>query len=129
MSEFEKLKSRLDTLAESYREDITKQLGDLVQKLGKNGQNALIIGGSLLAAYLVVRVINGKSTHTGNQIVAEEEKGGIIYREIPVKRETFLNKLTGQLTEQLLVFVLTLAKEKLIEFLTENQQNADSKDD
>lgn len=114
MSEIsEQLKKQLSMATEEYKEDIQVALKDVANRMGKTGMNALIITGSLLISYLLYRGIAGPTKKKKKELEDGEEgaESGSTYN--------MLDRLADQVLEQTLVFLLNLAKERLIAYLTE----------
>ncbi len=109
-------KATLSLAAEKYKQAIENQVGDLKANAGKIGKNALIIGGTLVAGYLVVRLLVGKEKPGKVQTPAENRYLPVA----PVKREFTLVNLIKQ---QIALFLVAIAKEKIIQVIEQLRKN------
>ncbi len=115
MSRKEELEKQNSALKGALQDQLNNLRGD-VQKVGKS---ALLIGGSLLATYLVVDALTAKrKKKKKNKSQARVEEKVV---EKPVKD----NWLLSTAKEQAVIFLLGLAAQQLANFLSE----LDSKDD
>ena len=118
MNEQNDLKTHLFELSQDYKQEIEEGIRFVLSKMGKTTVNALVISGSLTFAYLLYKGITKGST-TKKKISKSEEP-----QEEYEQRSGIMDQLTEKLIEQTLIFLLTIAKEKLIEFLN-RQENHD----
>ncbi|MDJ1484022.1 hypothetical protein QNI16_26230 [Cytophagaceae bacterium YF14B1] len=109
-------KASLNRATEKYKKAIENQVGDLKANAGKIGKNALIIGGTLVAGYLIVRVLVGKDKTT--QLSFEKEERNL--PAAPVKRESAIVSLIKQ---QIALFLIAIAKEKLFQAIEQLRKN------
>ena len=116
------LKKQLAKSSSSYREDVEDAFHQVVGKLGKTGINVLIISGSLLVSYLLYKGIAGKPATSKSK--KKEGENGV---DEPGKLETFVDRMAERVVEQTMVFLLQFAKERLLAFLEE--VNEESEDD
>lgn len=114
------LKQQLRDTSENYKQEIGVALKAATDSLGKSGINALIISGALLTSYLLYRGLSGgKSTKRkkGDDETDVEEN----------QAYTMVDKMADKVLEQTMIFLLTLAKEKLVDYLNETlKDNGDS---
>lgn len=121
MSEItDELKKQLLETSNEYKDDIQDALKQAVERLGKTGVNIAIIGGTLLVSYLLYRGIAGSDKKKSKEKKGDESQSSPeIYG--------MMDKLADKVLEQTLVFLLTLAKERLMSWLSEqNEENGDS---
>ena len=114
------LRNQLSAATEEYRDEINEALKQVVDRIGRTGMNAIIISGSLLVSYLLYRGISGGSKKKKPK--QEEDSDSL-----EVQTYTMLDRMADKVLEQTLVFLLTLAKERLMEYLSElSQKNEDT---
>jgi len=99
-------KATLSRTTEKYKQAIENQVDDLKVNAGKIGKNALIIGGTLVASYLIVRLLVGK----GKSKETAAPKENRYLPVAPVKRESSIVSLIKQ---QIALFLIAIAKEKI----------------
>ncbi|MDJ1470945.1 hypothetical protein QNI19_34790 [Cytophagaceae bacterium DM2B3-1] len=109
-------KASLNRATEKYKKAIENQVGDLKANAGKIGKNALIIGGTLVAGYLIVRMLVGKDKTTKLSFEKEERN----LPAAPVKRESAIVSLIKQ---QIALFLIAIAKEKLLQVIEQLRKN------
>ncbi|MCE7993885.1 MAG: hypothetical protein HEP71_17995 [Roseivirga sp.] len=115
MSKREELQKQNNDLKGALQDQLNNMKGD-VQKVGKS---ALLIGGSLLATYLLVDALTAKRKKKKKS----KDKGNV--QEEVVKKPAKDNLLLSTAKEQAVIFLLGLAAQQLATFLSE----LDSKDD
>lgn len=115
MSKREELENKNNALKGSLQDQLNNLKGD-VQKVGKS---ALLIGGSLLATYLLVDALTSKTKKKKKN--KDKDRG----EEEVVKKPAKDNLLLSTAKEQAVIFLLGLAAQQLATFLSE----LDSKDD
>ncbi|MCS6973127.1 MAG: hypothetical protein N2044_02320 [Cyclobacteriaceae bacterium] len=115
-------KMRLQRKAAAQREELETEFEELTVRTEKILTNALIIGGALALAYLVVRQFTGgtskkkeknKNIQGSGTAEPEPEEGGSPLSSI-------LTQVGTVLATQATVFLLSLAKEKLTAYLRES---------
>ena len=110
-----KKKEVLHNTSDQYKKAIKSDLDGLKKNARKWGKNALIIGGTLLAAYSFVKIFFDSDTNSvgaGDEEVEPPSKD----HKLPANtnHESIIVRM---IKEQLAAFLLNLAKKKLIEFL------------
>ena len=114
------LKRKLQESTDDYKEEIRAALKSMTDSLGKTGINALIISGTLLTAYLLYKGLAKEAKPSKKKQLSGPQ-------ETEVREYTMMDKITDRIVEQTLLFLLAIAKEKLIEFLNEtSDHNGDS---
>lgn len=120
----EDIKRQLSDTATLYRDELREGIKLVGQSLGKTGINALIISGALVGGYLMFRLISGSDDTPKKKkikIVPQE------YEYSEPKPPSVLDRIADRLLEEALVFALSLAKEKLREFLdSQYEENGDT---
>ena len=119
------LKRQLLQTSDTYKEEIRDALKSAGESLGKNGVNALIITGALVTSYLLYRGLAGGSSKPKKKRKQVEGEGGA--EEVQEQVYTMMDRMADKVLEQSLVFLLTLAKEKLEAYLnqSENEENSE----
>ena len=123
------IKSRILKKTARYREDLEDEAKILSDRTEKMVTNALIIGGTLALTYFAYRQFSGGS---------KKKKGGIkkikVVGAAPAEQETedvieeetgpskIITQIGTALVSQASVFLLSLAKEKLAEYLQSQEQ-------
>jgi len=103
-------KEELQQANKKIKNSIDAQLNDLKQNVDKIGKGALIIGGGLLGAYVLTQTLT-KSDKT-----KKSKRVKIAKRESSQPKD---NLLMSTVKEQVFIFVLGLAAQKLTSFLNE----------
>ena len=96
----------------AFKEALQNQLDNLKGDAQKMGKSALMIGGGLVATYLIVDALTAKKKKKRKNREKAEEDGET---KKPVKD----NLLLSTAKEQAIVFLLGLAATKLASFLSE----------
>ncbi len=113
---FSDRKASLKQVTEKYKNAIENQVGDLKENAGKIGRNAMVIGGVLVVGYLVARLIAGSE----KKQVKIDENYHPNMPVAPVRREFGLVSLIKQ---QIALFLVAIAKEKLLEAIEQIRKN------
>jgi hypothetical protein len=109
-------KAKLSLTTEKYKKAIENQVDDLKANAGKIGKNALIIGGTLVISYALVKLLVGRNK-TPKAPGPEENR----YLPVaPVKRESGIVSLIKQ---QIALFLIAIAKEKIIQAIEQLRKN------
>jgi len=118
MNEQNELKAHLLELSQDYKNEIEEGIRFVFSKMGKTTINALVISGSLAFAYLLYKGITKSNSGSSKKLKKSDEP-----QEEYVHRSGVMDQLTDKLIEQTLIFLLTIAKEKLIEFLNRQEDH------
>lgn len=113
-------KQELEKQNKAYKGALQNQLNNLKGDVQKVGKSALLIGGSLLATYLLVDALTAKRKKKKKN----KDKSGAA-EEVIIKKPAKDNLLLSTAKEQAVIFLLGLAAQQLGSFLSE----LDSKDD
>jgi hypothetical protein len=127
LMEGDDMKRELLRKSAMHRDEIEGDVKLITQNTEKIITNALIIGGSLALSYFLVRQFSGgsrkKSKHKTPKIKVVHDSPEVVEVE---KSEAASPGMVGQLgavlASQASVFLLNLAKEKLMEYLQERGQ-------
>jgi hypothetical protein len=114
-----------------HRQDLEEEVRLISERTEKVVTNALIIGGTLAAAYFLMRQFSGSPSKKKKAVVpkiklvkAKEETGETEVIEEP-SAPGIVTQIGTALASQATVFLLSIAKEKLMEYL---QSQFDKKD-
>ena len=115
-----KLVKKSNLLEGSIEEDLDK-IKDYFQE---NGQNALVIGGTLLGAYLLLRLLtsSGSDDEQITTIPATTNPQPVVH----MVREEQESVIVKQIKASITLFLISIAKQKLQEFI-ENYGKEESK--
>jgi hypothetical protein len=116
------VKSKLLSKSARYREDLEEEAKEITDRTEKLIKNALIIGGSLALAYFAYKQFSGGSKKKKVKVkkvkpaasVSEVEEEEV---EEASSQNNVLSHIGTALVSQASVFLLSLAKEKLAEYL------------
>jgi hypothetical protein len=124
----DEMKQELMRKSAKHREEIEGDFKLITQNTEKIITNALIIGGSLAVTYYLVTKLSGSSKKKGKRKAAKIK---LVQSGAPETVETtqvepsspgVVTQLGTALASQASVFLLNLAKEKLMEYLAERAQ-------
>lgn len=112
LTDYVKRKDALNKTAFAYKRSLLGELKDLKINLNKWTQVAIAVGGALVISYVVYRMVKGG----GNKVV----KGG---GSKPVKIKTYTEEspIIRMIKENIATFLLSIAKQKLMEFLEQQK--------
>jgi predicted nucleotidyltransferase len=105
-----KLVKKSNLLEGSIEEDLDK----IKEYFQENGQNALVIGGTLLGAYLLLRLLtsSGSDNDHGTTIPATNQQP-----VVHMVREEQDSTIVKQIKASISLFLISIAKQKLQEFI------------
>ena len=95
----------------AFKESLEEQLETLKSNFSSAGKNALWIGGGLIGAYGLIKLLNNKPTRKGKKKKKPEGQ------KIHVTHEESV--ISSEIKKQVIVFLLGLALERLTRFLKE----------
>lgn len=110
MSKREELQSAND----NFKNALESQLDEVKHNFDKVGKSALIVGGGLMAAYLLSTAFIGSEKKKVKKENAKKKQEGTHFKD---------NLLSATLKEQAIIFLLGLATERLSRFLKETDKN------
>lgn len=126
------VKSRLLKQTSKYREDLEDEAKDISEKTEKMITNALIIGGSLALTYFVYKQFSGSSKSKKKtkikkvKVVQPDNDVEEEVEEAPSGPSAIVSQIGTALVSQASMFLLSMAKEKLSEYLqNQSQKKAD----
>ncbi|MFL0161309.1 hypothetical protein [Aquirufa salirivi] len=105
MSRAKSKKEELIAQAETYEKELSEEVGEIKQQIKEKGSQALLIGGVLLGSYLLYSFLSGSE----KKPKLETKEGG-----------SFLG---GAIKSYAIALALSLAKDKLVEFLQQLEEN------
>ncbi|HLT74148.1 MAG TPA: hypothetical protein VKZ68_03655 [Ohtaekwangia sp.] len=122
-------RGRLLRQTAKHREALEGEVRMITESTEKIIKNALIIGGSLALAYFLVRQFSGsvkttKSKERKVKIVQAESPGMVVQQE-ESHEPGLMGQIGAAIATQASVFLLNLAKEKLMEYLQSVQEKKD----
>jgi hypothetical protein len=125
-------KEELLKKSERHRQELKDELKMISERTEKIVTNALIIGGTLAAAYFLMRQFSGSSSKRKKKVATPKIK---IVRATEGGEETesieepsapgVVSQLGTALASQATVFLLSLAKEKLMQYLDSQFEKKD----
>ncbi len=105
MSREKSKKEVLLAQAESYEKELSEEVGEIKQQIKEKGSQVLLIGGVLLGSYLLYSLLSGSEKKSK----VEDKEGG-----------SFIG---GAIKSYAIALALSLAKDKLVEFLSQLEEN------
>lgn len=102
--------------SEEHRELLEADVRRITQQSEKFLANALIIGGALTAAYLLLRTFSGSPTG-GQEFEKRHDEEDVPKTSGRREEPGLLSHLGGILATQAAGFLLSIAREKLVEYL------------
>ncbi len=111
-------KEQLKNSDQALKKSLEEQLSDLKENFGDAGKNALWIGGGLAVAFGLMKLLSGekKKKRAKKITIQQAEKVPETEATEAPKKE---NLMSSALKEQLIVFLLGIATERLTKFLSE----------
>ena len=117
-------KEELLERSERHRQEMKDEVKMISERADKVITNALIIGGTLAAAYFLMRQFSGSSPKSKKKVAAPKIK---IVKATEASEETetteepsapgVVSQIGAALASQVTIFLLSIAKEKLMQFL------------
>jgi len=106
-----------------HRQQLEDEVKLISERTEKVITNVLIIGGTLAAAYFLVRLFSGstprkKAKAQKIKVVQTKADGGEVDAVEESSAPSIVSQIGNALASQATVFLLTIAKEKLAEYLT-----------
>ena len=118
-----------------HRQELEEEVKLISERTEKVITNALIIGGTLAATYFLMRQFSGSSSSKKKKTIpkiklvkAKEESGETEIAQEP-SAPGIVSQIGTALASQASVFLLTIAKEKLMEYLDSQFEKKDKKDE
>jgi hypothetical protein len=121
------VKRKLIETSDRHKRELQKEVKTITDKSERALKNALIVGGTLALAYIVISQIS--SSRKKKKITKAVEESGVEKREEDDKEPSFISKIGTQVINQATFILLELAKDKLSEYLqSKNEKQSSSKD-
>ena len=124
-------KEELRKKSERHRQELEEEVKLISERTEKIITNALIIGGTLAAAYVIMRQFSSSSSKKRKRAVpkiklvkANEESAQSEIIEEP-SAPSIISQIGTTLASQASVFLLTIAKEKLMEYVESQFEKKD----
>ena len=120
MPESNDMKIELLRRSAKHREELEKEVELISERTQNVITNALIIGGTLAAAYLMARVISGSSKSKTKTSKASLMPAAVASERVVEEEPSspgIMSQIGSALASQATMFLLGLAKEKLSEYL------------
>ena len=127
-------KEELLKKSERYRQELKDEVRMISDRTETIVKNALIIGGTLAAAYFLMRQLSGSSPRRKKKVATPKIK---IVKATEGNEETetieepsapgVVSQIGTALASQATVFLLSLAKEKLMQYLESQFEKKDKK--
>ena len=124
-------KEELRKKSERHRQELEEEVKLISERTEKIITNALIIGGTLAAAYFIMRQFSASSSKKRKRVVpkiklvkANEESGESEIIEEP-SAPGIVSQIGTTLASQATIFLLAIAKEKLMEYLESQFEKKD----
>ena len=124
-------KEELRKKSERHRQELEEDVKLISERTEKIITNALLIGGTLAAAYFIMRQFSGSSSKKRKRVVpkiklvkANEESGESEIIEEP-SAPGIVSQIGTALASQATIFLLAIAKEKLMEYLESHFEKKD----
>ena len=108
LTDYDKRKGALEKTAFAYKRSVLGELKDLRLNMNKWTQVAIAVGGAVVVSYVVYRMMRGKNSNVVNEKSSK-----------PVKIKTYTedSPIIRMIKENIATFLLSIAKQKLMEFL------------
>jgi len=114
--DYDNEKAKLLKKSASLENDIEENLQKIKEYVEENGKNALIIGGSLLATYLVLRFLTSKDENTV-QATQHNYNPTPPQSVVQVVKNEEDSAIVKQIKSSIALFLVSIAKKKLQDFL------------
>jgi hypothetical protein len=116
-TDFEKQKHMLEKDSLAFKEAFSEELAKLSGMARKTGTTAVIIGGGLFLSYYLIKKIFFRKPSKKYKAVSKTPSSGIIVQK-PRKDSV----IVAMIKEQIALFLITIAKEKLRAFLKASEK-------
>ena len=122
-------KKDLMSASEQYKDDIRESLKAMGESLGETGKNAIMITGALVGGYLLYRLIRPSDSPSKKKTKILQIPAGEISSSASIEsrqaseEQGFIDKLGQKVMEEAALFLLALAKEKLLDYLNKEEEN------
>lgn len=117
--ELDKAKEELQQSSHQYREAIGENVDVMIRKIERIAFSAVLIGGSLYLTYKLVSLLLNTEKKGGKKKKSEETDDDSTVTG-------FTDRVSNALLEYVTIFLLNIAREKLGEFMKEDQPDEKS---
>lgn len=122
-----KEKKDLERASEEHKHAFEEELSEALDKGKRIATSALVIGGGFALSYYLIRKMTGGSTKKIKKIKGKGSQQDV--KEVVINRKPSVFSTVGNVVlTEIAVFLLAIAKEKLIEYLENQREDANSKD-
>lgn len=119
-----KEKKDFERESEEHKHAFEEELSEALDKGKRIATSALVIGGGFALSYYLIRKMTGGSSKKVKKIKGNDSQQEVIIHKKPSVFSTVGNVVLTEIA----VFLLAIAKEKLIEYLENQREDANSKD-
>jgi hypothetical protein len=119
ISDLKRQKFALKRAALEARHKMVDELQESTDRVGHLVRNTAIIAGSLFAGYIVFRIIAGPEKASKKEQVAVQKAGA------GAVRRTVRNRLKQRIIQEASLYLLGIARDQLIHYLTRKSQKND----
>lgn len=127
----EKEREAYERASEEHKEAFEQELSEMLDKGKRIATSALVIGGGFAISYFLMKRLSGGKKI--KKIKRKKHAPSDEYQErvnemIVEKKPTVLSTVGNVLLTEIAVFLLAIAKEKLIEYIEKQREDEHSKD-
>lgn len=113
-------KALLIKKSKSLENDFDFELDQVKEYMQVYGKNIAVIGGSLLATYLLVRLITGSNSKESNIKLSREKLSSAQSPVVHILKQKSESALAKQIKSSVGLFLMSIAKQKLMDYLNKN---------
>ncbi|MBC7390636.1 MAG: hypothetical protein H7329_15600 [Opitutaceae bacterium] len=113
-------KAALIKKSNSIENNLDFELDQVKEYLQEYGKNIAIIGGSLLATYLLAKLIAGSNSKESSIKLLKDKVSSTKSPVVHIVKQTAENALTKQIKSSIGLFLMSIAKQKLMDYLNKN---------
>ena len=114
--DYDNEKAALIKKSNSLENNLDLELDNMKEYVREYGKNIAVIGGSLLATYLLVRLITNSSKNSETKFNAPVLTQPIVH----VVKEKDGSPIAKQIKSSIGLFLMSIAKQKLMDYLNQN---------
>jgi len=114
--DYDNEKAALVKKSNSLENNLDLELDNIKEYVQEYGKNIAIIGGSLLATYLLVRILTNSSKSSTVKYNPPAQAQPIVH----VVKEKDGNPIAKQIKSSIALFLMSIAKQKLMDYLNQN---------
>lgn len=118
--DYDNEKAALIKKTNSLENNLDFELDKVKEYLQEYGKNIAVIGGSLLATYLLVKLITSSSSSEPNIKKSNEKYSTPQSPVVHVIKQTSESAIAKSIRSSIGLFLMSIAKQKLMEYLNKN---------